>query len=860
MSRFGKRLRALWRRGQLDRDLEDEMAFHLAMNQKQSGDSTAAQRRLGNTTALKESCRDLWAFTRLETWWQDFRYALRTLRNSPLVTATALVALALGIGANTTVFTIVSSALRFDMGVDHVERLVALHPGEGLENVDPRSQPSMDFANLRSQVKTVENLAAYRFSAVNVSDSRVLPERYWRVQMTASGWALVRPKPIVGRGFGPYDERADATPAVLLSHRAWERRYGGDPSVVGKVMRIDDVDHVVVGVMPAGEQFPEDADLWTPMTVKDLMNPEFRRSLLVFGRLADGVTLAAAQSEVDGIARRAIAGKVTGPVVSVRPLLEMIGVYEARAMLYAMMFAVAFVLLIVCGDVANLLLGRAAARAREISIRIAIGAGRVRIIRQLLVESVMLSTAGGVAGWLVAVGGLRWFDNMTAQGRRPSWIQFTMDARGFAYLAAISIGAGILFGLAPALQLARVDVNSAVKDGGRGAEGPRSRRLAGLLVGFQMALCVVLLAASGLMIHSTVKLYNAPLAIDPANVLTMRVDLPETKYATPDRVSEFYRGLETTLGSLPGVTHVSLTSHLPLSGWGDFRGQLENAAGKPVNVGELSGLVVDANYFATLGVRLRHGQAFRKAEGVVVNESFAAKFWPGQDPLGKRLRAAGERDEQPWMTVIGVAADVQQNRLSPLERTPLFYLPYDTEPQRTVYVLARTAVPPGNLAEAFRRAVQNLDQNLPAQDVMSLENHIAQQRLDSAVFGKLFAFFAAIALLLAWVGLYAVVAHGVSQRTQEIGIRMALGGTRRDIFTLVVKQGMRQVLGGFVVGLPLALLVTRGLSRGLVGVSPSDPATYASVAVVLGFAGLLGCAIPARRAIRIDPLAALRHE
>ncbi|MGA2593193.1 MAG: ABC transporter permease, partial [Bryobacteraceae bacterium] len=461
MSRFGKRLRALWRRGQLDRDLEDEMAFHLAMNQKQSGDSTAAQRRLGNTTALKESCRDLWAFTRLETWWQDFRYALRTLRNSPLVTATALVALALGIGANTTVFTIVSSALRFDMGVDHVERLVALHPGEGLENVDPRSQPSMDFANLRSQVKTVENLAAYRFSAVNVSDSRVLPERYWRVQMTASGWALVRPKPIVGRGFGPYDERADATPAVLLSHRAWERRYGGDPSVVGKVMRIDDVDHVVVGVMPAGEQFPEDADLWTPMTVKDLMNPEFRRSLLVFGRLADGVTLAAAQSEVDGIARRAIAGKVTGPVVSVRPLLEMIGVYEARAMLYAMMFAVAFVLLIVCGDVANLLLGRAAARAREISIRIAIGAGRVRIIRQLLVESVMLSTAGGVAGWLVAVGGLRWFDNMTAQGRRPSWIQFTMDARGFAYLAAISIGAGILFGLAPALQLARVDVNSA---------------------------------------------------------------------------------------------------------------------------------------------------------------------------------------------------------------------------------------------------------------------------------------------------------------------------------------------------------------------------------------------------------------
>jgi putative ABC transport system permease protein len=860
MKKFVKRLRALWRRRQLDRDLEDEMAFHLAMNDRQSGDPKAARRRLGNTTALKESCRDLWAFTRLEAWWQDFRYALRTLRKNPLVTAAAVVALALGIGANTTVFTIVSSALRFDMGVEHVERLVALHPGEALTNADPNSHLLMDFANLRSQVKTVEDLAAYRFSAVNVSDSRVLPERYWRVQMTATGWAMIRPKPVLGRAFEADDERADATPVVLLSHRVWERRYGNDPSTMGKVIRIDDVDHVVIGVMPAGAQFPEDTDLWTPITVKDLMNPPFRRSLLVFGRLADGVTLSAAQSEVDGIARRAIAGKVNGPVVRVRPFLEMIGVYDARAMLYAMMFAVGFVLLIVCGDVANLLLGRAAARSREISIRIAIGAGRVRIIRQLLVESVMLSTIGGVAGWLVALAGLRWFENMAARGRRPSWIQFTMDARGFAYLAAISIGAGILFGLAPALQLARVDVNSSIKGGGRGAEGPRSSRLAGLLVGFQMALCVVLLAGSGLMIHSTVKLYNAPLGFDAAGVLTMRVDLPETKYATPDRVNEFYRSLEAKLGGLPGVTHVSLTSHLPLSGWREFRGQADNAAGSSGNLGELSGLVVDASYFGTLGVRLRRGQAFQNAEGVVVNESFAAKFWPGQDPLGKRLRAAGRPDAQPWMTVIGVAPDVQQSRLNPLGRTPLFYLPYDAEPQRSVYVLARTAIPPGNLVEAFRRTVQSLDQNLPAQDVMPLKSYIAQQRLNTAVFGKLFSFFAAIALVLAWVGLYAVVSHAVSRRTQEIGIRVAMGGTRRDIFSLVVKQGMRQVLGGLAVGLPLALLVTRGLSHGLVGVSSLDPATYAGVALVLGFAGLLGCAIPARRAIRVDPLAALRHE
>jgi predicted permease len=720
----------------------------------------------------------------------------------------------------------------------------------------------MDFLNLRSQVKTVGNLAAYRFSFVNVSDTHALPERCWRVQMTASGWALVRPKPQLGREFGPEDERADAAPAVLLSHRLWERRYGDDPSIVGKYIRIDDVDRLVIGVMPAGEQFPEDTDLWTPLTVRDLANPDFRRELLVFGRLADGATLAAAQSEVDGVARRANAGKVNGPVIRVRPFLEMIGIYDARAMLYAMVFAVGFVLLIVCADVANLLLGRAAARAREISIRIAIGAGRARIVRQLLVESVLLSAAGGFAGWLVALAGLRWFDGMSAQGRRPSWISFSMDARGFAYLAAISVGAGILFGLAPALNLAKVDVNSAIKDGGRGAEGPRGRRLAGLLVGFQMALCVVLLAASGLMIHSTVKLYNAPLAVDPSNVLTMRVDLPEAKYGTADNVRGFYDRLKTALTGLPGVREVSLASHLPMAGWREFRGEVEGAQGKPGSVGPLDALVVDANYFQTLAVRLLRGRTLdEKAQSqVVVNESFALKFWPGEDPIGKRLRAAGGNGPHPWLTVTGVAVDVQQDRMRPLGRNALIYLPYDADPQRSIYVLARTAIPPATLVDPFRRTVESLDENLPAQDVLSLDDHIAQQRLNVTTFGKLFGLFAGIALVLAWVGLYAVVAHAVSRRTQEIGIRMALGGTRKDIFSLVVKQGMRQVIGGFAAGLPLAMLVTRGLSHGLVGVSPSDPVTYAGVAVVLGLAGLLGCAIPARRAIRVDPLAALRHE
>ena len=855
MNKFAKRLQALWNRRALDRDLEDEMAFHLAMSEQHGADPATARRRLGNIAALKESCRELWAFGALEAWWQDWRFALRTLKSSPLVTFTAVLALGLGIGANATVFTVVNSALSFDMGVDRIERLVAIHPGEGVANLNQAPQTPIDFLNLRAQVKTVESLAAYRFSAVNVSDSRGLPERRWCVQMTPSGWDMVKPKPILGRGFGPADGHADATPVVLLSHHLWESRYGGDPSIVGASIRIDDVPRVVAGVMPPGAQFPEDTDMWTPLTLKDLVNS--RGDFLVFGRLAGGVTLAAAQDEVDGIARRAIAGKLNGPAVHVRPFLEMIGVNDSRAMLIAMVFAVGFVLLIVCGDVANLLLARAAARTREISIRIAIGAGRARIVRQLLVESLVLATAGGAAGWLVALAGLRWFDHLSAQSRRPSWLHFSMDGRSFLYLAAISLGAGILFGLAPVLQLAKVDVNQSIKDGGRGAEGGRGSRMAGVLVIFQMALCVVLLAASGLMIHSTVNLYGAPLAIEASNVLTMHVDLPETKYATVDNAAAFYRRLKATLGEMPGVSSVALSSHLPTAGWRELRGEVEGST----STVRLNALVVDENYFDALAVHIRRGKAFHSGDdGVVVNETFAAKFWKGEDPIGKRLRRVTDRGTQPWMTVVGVAADVQQNRMSPLERNALVYLPYGAEPQRSAYVIARTTVPPASLVAGLRRAVQGLDENLPAQDVLALDDFIAHQRLNSTAFGNLFSIFAAIALVLAWVGLYAVVAHAVSRRTQEIGIRMALGGTRSNIFALVVKQGMGQVMTGFLVGLPLAILVTRVLSRGLVGVSPTDPITYAGVAVVLGFAGLLGCAIPARRAVRVDPLAALRHE
>jgi predicted permease len=867
MQRFRKKLRALWRRRQLDRDLQDELRFHLEMAAESSAGSNPRQ-LFGNVTSIGERCRDLWTFARIETWWQDVRYAARTFAKNPGFTAVAIVALALGIGADTAMFTIFDGAISWDMGLDHGERVVVVG-GTDAAHTQEFGTSYPDFRDLRARVHSFTGLAAYQFRPVNVSDRSGLPERYYCVRTSANCNTVARQKPLLGRDLTPDDEKPGARAVVLLGHHVWRQRYGSDPAIVGRTIRVDEVPTLVVGVMPAGKRFPEDTDLWTPLIPTTALEKRDNRDLMMYGRLADGVKLTAARTEMDTLMRQ-LASQFPdtnkGLTPDVEPIATITGVYSMRPLFAVLFGAVGFVLLIACADVANMLLARAAGRAREISIRVAIGAGRMRIVRQLLIESTLLSLAGGLLGWLVAVGGLRWFDAGTGDLVKPPWLNLKLDATAFAYLAAISVATGVLFGLAPALRLAKVDIQGSLKDGGHGTVGGRrSLRLASMLVAFEMALCVMLLAGAGLMIRSTANLYAAPIGMNTAHVLTMRINLPEAKYPAEKDLVRFHELLAARLDALPGVEATAVTSNLPLGSWMSFPYELEGAA-PAERLPQLDAIVVAPGYFRVGQVRARRGRLFTEADSTsgaavtVVNESFAAKTWPGENPLGKRLRLAPSGTAQAWLTVVGVAPDILQNFRHPLEHSPLIYLPFPEAPQRVAYLMARTAVPPATLAQAFRTEVQRLDEGLPVYEVRTLENRIAENHLATSLFGAVCAVFAGVALVLASIGLYSVTAHSVSQRMPEFGIRLAMGGTNGSILRLVFRQSLLPLAIGLLAGLPLAVLVTRLLGAMLAGVPPGDPVTLAAATGVLVLAGVAGSAIPARRAMRVDPAVVLRCE
>ncbi len=803
---------------------------------------------------------------------QDLRYAVRALRRSPGFTLTAVATLALGIGVNVAVFTVTNAVLfkgfRLVENNDRIVYVDTRDRGRGCCVSYP------DFQDWRAQATSFEGMGAVADLKFTLNDDDGYAEGYDATQITAGAFRLLGRSPILGRGFEPADETPGAAPAAILTYRFWDQRYGKDTTIVGRTIRINNVPTTVIGVMPRGFSFPQNQDLWLPLIpTPEIEHREARGMWFAFGRLAEGATLAGARAEMETIGRRlesAYPNTNEGLLPAVHSFSEFFIGPDSTAIYGAMLGAVCFVLLIACANLANLLLARAVGRSRELSVRIALGAGRGRIVRQLLIESLLLSGVGGLAGWWVAGAGVRVYE---LAANPPSWfadvLDYTADYRVFAYCILISVGTGLLFGLAPALRLSKLDVNAALKEGGRGSSGAaRGKRLSSLLVVGEMALAVMLLAGAGVMIRSFLNIYNADLGVKTDDILTALLKLPADRYPQTDSRISFFDQLETRLQAAPGVESVALADSLPAAGTRLVPYDLADAPSVDMlQAPKVSTLTISPAYFRTMRAPLVLGRAFDdrdRASAVpvaIVNQRFANEHWPGGDPLGKRLKLLGGTTPNDWLTVVGVAPNIVQDDSTGQRTDPLVYVPFQQRPAQAMWIMARTRVRPGGLAAELRREVRALDPDLPVWlGPFSLDERLALTYRSSGLSGALFAVFAAVALLLAAVGLYAVIAYSVSRRTQEIGVRMAIGGTRRDILRLVYKQGMRPLAIGLGIGLAGSFAVNRVLESQLVQVSPADPLTLVVASVVLIFAAGLGCSLPARRAMRVDPVIALRHE
>ncbi len=877
-----KWLRRLFRRRKQEVELEKELRFHLDQHTAdliaQGLDPEEARRRarlaLGGPEQVKEKLRDVRGTRWLGDLAQDLRYAGRIWRQSPGFTLFAVCGLALAIGANTFVFTIVNAALYSTSSIPGIDRLGVIigidkaHSAE--EPLDTLSYP--DYLDFKERLKSFEDIAAVQFRSVDLSDEANFPERRLAARMTANALSVLGGKLAFGRNLELADTQPGAPPVALLTHRVWESRYNKNESVIGKTVRIDGAPYNIIGVTAPGVRLVLEVDLWLPyITPQTPSRGDRERGVgVVFGRLADGVSISQADAEAGAIARQLAAefpstNKDIGAMV--QDFNEALIRVQIRRVLQALLGGVTFVLLIACANVASLLLGRAMIRSREMAIRAALGAGRLRVIRQLLTESVLLSVMAGILGAFLAFWGVRAFDAALGHNK-PDYIVFSVDRNVLLYLAAISIVTGIIFGLAPALRMSRIDLSGALKEGGQGAGvGVRRRLLTNILVGTEVALSVVLLMGAGLMIRSMVYAGNMKLGVNTENALTMRFDLPPAKYQEPQQQASFFQDLIARLESLPGVETAALMSELPGSGAGLGRTTPFQIEGSPIadmrDRPRTAVLTIGPGYFRCMQARLILGREFTELDGAsgneaaIINKSFADRHWPGENPLGKRIRVDG-RGTDAWATIVGVAADIIQNRYS--EGLPRVYLPYRQNPGRNMVVTARTRVEPASLAPAFRQSLKDLDANLPVFDVRSLADHVSAANYDLRLLSVVFTLLAIFALALASMGLYAVISQSVNQRTREMAIRAAMGASGSRLWRLMFFQGMWRFAIGLVIGLPLSFALGGALRSVIVGVSPSDPVTCLIVVSVLTIVATLACGLPARRAARSDPATLLRFE
>jgi predicted permease len=872
-----RRGQALWWRRRLDRDLEDELRFHLEMREAEyraagldaEAARAAAARRLGNPVALKEECRDMWTFPRLETLWQDTRFAGRVLGKSPGFTALAVLSLALGIGANAAMFTVLSAILLRPLPYPEAERLVRL----------TQFYPKGAVVALQERSRTMDVAGAGTDSEVNLTGQGEAA-RLVASAVSANLFAVLGRGAQRGRVFEAGDDRPGRDRIVLLSHELWQSRFGGDPATVGRTITIEGVDREVVGVMPPGFHFPSGAvQLWIPLRNDPGQSEDYWGYgwMPAVARLRAGATLSQAQDELRQL-RPAVAALFPWPAPSwnreavVVPLQDDL-VRDVRRKLLVLQAAVGIVLLIACANVASLLLSRAAARRKEIALRAALGASRLRLLRQLLTESVALAVAGGVIGVALAQGLLSGLEAVLPADVR-GFARVGLDLAALGLVTAVSVISGLAFGLAPALTASRVDLAALVKTGGARGGGSVGTRLRSSFIAAEVALAVVLAVGAGLFLRTLQGLTQVDPGFRPEHTLTVRVT-PNASACQPRAACvALYDELRRRLHDLGGISDVAAANAVPLSGAEPLLPvEME---GHPLAVTETAPLVwagaVTPSYFRVMGLSLLRGRGFEESDAertapvVIVSAATARRYWPGEDAIGKRIRVVWDQD---WRTVVGVVGDVRQYALSgrsPAEITGAMYMPYpqavalDRQIPVAMSLFLRSPDDPSRLAAAIREQVARVNPDVPVSEVRTMQSVVASSVSEPRSMTWLFAAFAGCALLLAAIGTYGVVSYTTAQRTYEIGVRVAVGATRGDIFGLVIGQSLRLVAVGLAVGVVAALVLGRALSSFLYGVSAADPLTFVAVASLLVVTALVAGYVPGRRAARTDPVRALRAD
>jgi len=804
--------------------------------------------------------------------WADVKYTMRSLAAQPLFYTVVILTLALGVGANAAIFTVVNAVLLRPLPYPDPDRLMMVwtyNPRQGFDK-DVATYPN--FEDWRRGSQSFERMSAYFGASVTLTGSGD-PVQIRGARVTHEFFDTMQVRPALGRAFVSENGRAGGERVVLLSHGLWTRRFGADPATVGRQITLNGLSHAVLGVMPASFAQPSDAEFWLPLApvgqFESLFTARGAYWATIIGRLKPGVTRAAAQAEMDGIAVRLEKEYPSNAGVGIRlvPLHEEI-VGDVKRPLLILLGAVCFVLLIACANVANLLLTRAASRTRELAIRTALGAGRGRLSRQLLTESLVLGLFGGIAGLALAA----WATGLLRSLAPPDLPRLTdvaIDARVLLYTAGAALLTSVLFGIGPAFHATRREVGAALKEGGRTGTDRRSGRVRTVLAIAELAIALVLLVGASLLIRSFLALSHEDPGFAREGVLTLRLQLPAAKYREPARVAAFHEQLIERLAALPGVESSAAGSTLLLSRLPNSAGI--NIEGRPPLPSDVVNLPVpydsvSPEFFTTLQIPLRRGRFFSRADGpesqevAIVNEAFVRRFFPGEDPLGKRVTfgTPGRPDTQ-WQTIVGVVADTKRGGFG---RPPWaeVYFPMRQAPDPRVLVLLRTGGDPLALAAAAQAAVWSIDRDQAISGIRTVRELLAQQEANRWFTTLLLGLFASVALVLALIGIYGVIAYSTAQRTQEIGIRLALGADRRSVLRLVLAGGLRIALVGLALGLAGALVLTRVLSSLLYGVGARDPLTFVVVPAVLLLVALAACWVPASRAMRVDPLTALRAE